>query len=77
MDVATEDNMQELVWIGEGMLAKTVSKVDMETGKPVAVPQGDQRRCARTLRRKALPGKEGEDDDVVVEPRRARQRVVS
>ena len=37
--MATEDNMQELVQIGEGMLAKTVSKVDMETGKPVAVPQ--------------------------------------
>ncbi|PUZ72943.1 hypothetical protein GQ55_2G435900 [Panicum hallii var. hallii] len=39
VDVATEENMRELVRIGEGMLAKTVSRVDMETGKPVPVPE--------------------------------------
>ncbi|CAN6206107.1 unnamed protein product [Urochloa humidicola] len=39
VDVATEENMEELVRIGEGMLGKTVSRVDMETGKPVPVPE--------------------------------------
>ncbi|CAL5061591.1 unnamed protein product [Urochloa decumbens] len=39
VDVATKENMEELVRIGEGMLAKTVSRVDMETGKPVPVPE--------------------------------------
>ncbi|CAN6199832.1 unnamed protein product [Urochloa humidicola] len=39
VDVATKENMEELVRIGERMLAKTVSRVDMETGKPVPVPE--------------------------------------
>ncbi|RCV14010.1 hypothetical protein SEVIR_2G403800v4 [Setaria viridis] len=37
VDVATRENMEELVRIGERMLAKTVSRVDMETGKHVPV----------------------------------------
>jgi hypothetical protein len=36
VDVATEENMKKLIGIGERMLASTV---DMETGKPVAVPE--------------------------------------
>ncbi|GJN33114.1 hypothetical protein PR202_gb21680 [Eleusine coracana subsp. coracana] len=39
VDVATKENMAELVRIGERMLARTVSRVDMETGKPVPVPE--------------------------------------
>lgn len=39
VDVATEENMKKLIGIGERMLASTVSRVDMETGKPVAVPE--------------------------------------
>ncbi|KAK3127719.1 hypothetical protein QOZ80_7AG0577520 [Eleusine coracana subsp. coracana] len=39
VDVATKENMEELVHIGERMLGRTVSRVDMETGKPVPVPE--------------------------------------
>ncbi|WVZ66729.1 hypothetical protein U9M48_015913 [Paspalum notatum var. saurae] len=39
VDVATKENMEELIRIGESMLDKTVSRVDMETGKPVPVPE--------------------------------------
>ncbi|KAL6856257.1 hypothetical protein ACP4OV_019059 [Aristida adscensionis] len=39
VDVATEENMEELVRIGERLLGKTVSRVDMETGKNVAVAE--------------------------------------
>ncbi|CAL5085656.1 unnamed protein product [Urochloa decumbens] len=39
VDVATKENMEELVRIGERMLGKTVSRVDMETGKPVPAPE--------------------------------------
>ncbi|TVU37885.1 hypothetical protein EJB05_11228, partial [Eragrostis curvula] len=38
VDVATKENMAELIRIGERMLATIVSRVDMETGKPVPVP---------------------------------------
>jgi hypothetical protein len=39
VDVATEENMKKLIGIGERMLASMVSRVDMETGKPVVVPE--------------------------------------
>lgn len=39
VDVATKENMAELVRIGERTLARTVSRVDLETGKPVPVPE--------------------------------------
>ncbi|OEL38835.1 Patatin-like protein 1 [Dichanthelium oligosanthes] len=39
VDVATKENMEELVRIGKRMLATTVSRVDMETGKPMPVPE--------------------------------------
>ncbi|WVZ66730.1 hypothetical protein U9M48_015914 [Paspalum notatum var. saurae] len=39
VDVATEENMEELIRIGERMLDMTVSRVDMETGRPVPVPE--------------------------------------
>ncbi|GJN33113.1 hypothetical protein PR202_gb21679 [Eleusine coracana subsp. coracana] len=35
VDVATKENMEELVQIGERMLKNKVTRVDMETGKPV------------------------------------------
>ncbi|XP_047078067.1 patatin-like protein 1 [Lolium rigidum] len=38
VDVATPENMQELIRIGERMLDQPVSRVDVETGKYVVVP---------------------------------------
>ncbi|XP_047080051.1 patatin-like protein 1 [Lolium rigidum] len=38
VDVATPENMQELIRIGERMLHQPVSRVDVETGKYVVVP---------------------------------------
>ncbi|TVU37894.1 hypothetical protein EJB05_11237, partial [Eragrostis curvula] len=38
VDVATKENMEELIRIGKRMLGAFVSRVDMETGKPVPMP---------------------------------------
>lgn len=38
LDLATPENMQELIRIGERMLDQPVSRVDVETGKYVIVP---------------------------------------
>jgi len=38
VDVATQDNLQDLVKIGEGLLKKPVSRVDSDTGNYQPIP---------------------------------------
>lgn len=46
MDIATPENLQKLVKIGEELLKKPVSRVNLETGKYEIVEGGDSNEKA-------------------------------